>query len=91
MGLYTMIIVVVSFLGHWETSDWIRGMLLDQQLLFALFFINVEMRSFMWVPGAKLFNFYEVYARHEIQQMFAQWADICEEAQNKHLVSKLVD
>jgi hypothetical protein len=83
---YIGTIVSISRLGGWSHNEWIRGMVFHHEFLITFYLGYIETRHFTWLPGPKFTIFYNTYARYETQQLTAQWADMTEELQMRHLV-----
>jgi len=86
MFAYISVINSISRLGGWSHNEWIRGMIFHHEFLITFYLGYIETRHFVFMPGPKFSIFYNTYARYETQQLTAQWADMTEETQMKHLV-----
>jgi hypothetical protein len=64
---YTGMIVNVSKMGGWNNNEWIRGMLLHQEFIIALYLGFVEIRHFMFFLGPKFSIWYDTYSEYETQ------------------------
>ena len=82
---YIGTITSVSKLGGWSHNEWIRGMIFHHEFMIGFYLGWAEIRHFFWLPGPKFSVFYDVYSMYEMQQLGAQWADVCEEQQMTHL------
>lgn len=82
---YIGTINTVSRLGGWSHNEWIRAMIWHHEYLIAFYLGFIETRHFTYFLGPKFTTFYNVYTRYETQQLFSQWADVCEEEQMIHL------